>query len=159
MSHAKTCRQCGAEVALTRLPRAQGEDSGVRVEIEGMPAYLCARGHKRFLTPDFPLHLIEKLLNADGTFSAPHANKRGLIRKRYHCPGCGGDMPAESGRHASARHRIEFSDSATVDVALTLPLYRCARCEHDVLHPRQEVQRALMDAAASAFRSANVPPG
>jgi len=159
MSGAKTCRQCGSEVALTRLEHVQGEKTGVRVEFEGMPAYSCARGHRRFLTPDFPMRLIERLLKADGALAAPHAVKKGLIRKHYHCPGCGGELGAEPGTHASARHNVALSESAPFDVGLTVALFRCGACGRDCLHPADEVRTALMEAAADAFRAANVPPG
>ena len=159
MSGAKTCRQCGTEVALTRLERVQGENAGIRVEIEGLPAYACTRGHRRFLAPDFPLRLIERLLQVDGAFAGPHAVKKGLIRKHYHCPDCGGELTGESSTHASTRHSIEIHQSAPFDVALTVPLFRCASCERDLLHPPEEVRGALMEAAGNAFRAANVPPG
>lgn len=64
MTTAKTCKHCGAELALARLEVLRGEESGVTLSIGGMPAYACAKGHKRFLTPDFPMRLIDSLAKA-----------------------------------------------------------------------------------------------
>ena len=159
MNSAKTCRQCGTEVALTHLERIHGENTGIRVEFEGLPAYACARGHRRFLTPDFPMRLIEQVLKPDGAFAGPYAVKKGLIRKHYHCPGCGGELSGEPGVHASNTRSLQIQESAPFNVALTIPQFRCAKCERDILHPEQEIRGALMEAAANAFRAANIPPG
>ena len=85
--------------------------------------------------------------------------KKGLLRKHYHCPDCGGELAAASETHATAMRKIEIQDSAAFDVGLTVPQFRCASCARDVLHPQEEMRGALMEAAASAFRAANIPPG
>jgi hypothetical protein len=159
MSGAKTCRQCGNEVALTRLERVQGETAGVRVEIDGLPAYSCARGHRRFLSPDFPMRLIEQLLRAEGALSGPQAVKKGLLRKHYYCPSCGGELTGAANAQATSTRSIEIQESAPFEVGLTIPQFRCATCARDVLHPQEEVRSGLMEAAAGAFRAANIPPG
>lgn len=159
MSGAKTCRQCGNEVALMRLERIEGENTGIRVEMEGLPAYSCARGHRRFLTPDFPMRLIEQLVKTDGVFTGAHAVKKGLLRKHYHCPGCGGELTSASETPATAKRKIEIQDGAAFEVGLTVPQFRCASCARDVLHPEEEMRGALMEAAATAFRAASIPPG
>ena len=159
MATARTCRQCGAEVALTHLGRFEGEDSGVRVALEGLPCYHCVKGHKRFLTPDFPIRLVDTLLKSEGVFEAPAAVKKGLLRARYHCPGCGAELTRESGSHAGTQRSLDLQGSATFEVALQVALYRCPGCGKDASHPTEEVEGAVMRAAANAFRAADIPPG
>jgi len=158
MSSAKACKQCGADLALACLDAMRGEDAGVSVTIEGMPAYQCVQGHKRFLTADFPMRLIDSLAKGD-TPDFPIARKKGLLKKRYHCPGCDGELPAGAERHASLARRLTLEDSTEFDASVAVPLYRCASCGGEAMHPTDEMTNALMNAAAQAFRSGGIPPG
>lgn len=158
MTTAKSCKQCGAELALARLEAMRGAESGVTLSIEGMPAYACAKGHKRFLTPDFPLRLIDSLAKA-ATPDLPVAQKKGLLKKRYLCPGCGGELPDEAGTHATLERALALKDSAPFNATLSVPLYRCGGCGVSAMRPGAETTNALMKAAAQAFQSAGIPPG
>jgi len=158
MTAAKSCRQCGAELALARLDAMRGEESGLALSIEGMPAYTCVKGHKRFLTADFPLRLIDSLAKADAP-NLPMAQKKGLLKKRYLCPGCGGELPDEAGTHATHEHALALKDSAPFSATLSVPLYHCSGCGVAAMRPGDEMTNALMKAATQAFRSAGIPPG
>ncbi len=158
MTTAKTCKQCGAELALARLDAMRGEESGVALSIDGMPAYACDKGHKRFLTADFPMRLIDALAKAE-TPDLPVARKKGLLRKRYLCPGCGDALPDEAGTHTTLERSLALKDSAPFNTTLSVPLYRCAGCGAAAMRPGEEMTNALMKAAAQAFQSAGIPPG
>jgi uncharacterized protein with PIN domain len=156
---ATVCRQCNADVELTRLGRVEGEDSGVHIAIEGLPALDCANGHKRFPTPEFPLKFIEQMMNADGLITAEPAVEKGLFRKHAHCPSCGKELPAEAGSTSSHQVELSLPDNEPVAVELALPTYRCPGCQQEVTLPKKSVERGVMQAVANAFRSANIPPG
>lgn len=158
MTTAKTCKQCGAELALARLDAMRGEESGVTLSIDGMPAYACDKGHKRFLTPDFPMRLIDSLAQAE-TPELPVARKKGLLKKRYMCPGCDGALPDEVGTHATLERSLALKDSAPFNATVSVPLYRCGSCGVAAMRPGEEMTNALMKAAANAFQSAGIPPG
>ena len=158
MTTAKTCTQCGAELALARLDVMRGEESGVALSIDGMPAYACVEGHKRFLTPDFPVRLIDSLANAKAA-DLPVARKKGLFKKHYLCPGCGGGLPDEAGTHATLERALELKGSAAFSATLSVPLYHCASCGVAAMRPGEEIASALMKAAAQAFQAAGIPPG
>jgi len=158
MTTAKTCKQCGADVALARVEAMRGEDAGVALSIEGMPAYSCVNGHKRFLTADFPMRLIDSLATAE-TPDLPVAQKKGLLKKRYLCPGCGDELPPEPGTHATLERKLALKDSAAFNATVAVPLYHCGGCGVAAMHPGDEMANALMKAAAQAFQTAGIPPG
>jgi hypothetical protein len=158
MTTTKTCKACGADLALARLESLRGQESGVTLSIEGMPAYSCVNGHKRFLTPDFPMRLIDSLTKAE-TPDLPVAQKKGLLKKRYVCPGCGGELPNEPGTHATLERSLTLKDSAPFSAMVAVPLYHCAGCGQAAMHPGDEMTNALMKAAAQAFQSGGIPPG
>jgi hypothetical protein len=153
------CRQCNADTELKRLGRLEGEDSGIHIAIEGLPALDCTNGHTRFPTPEFPLQFIETMMNSDGLITAEPAVEKGLFRKRTYCPGCGKELPAEAGDTSSHQVQVTLPDSDPVAVELAVPVQRCAGCNQEITLPKSGVERGVMQAVANAFRSANIPPG
>ena len=89
VSAPKRCSRCQGDLAPTVLEPFCGEDSGVRMSVEGLPALACPEGHRRFLAPDFPNHLMDALLAGEPLLPVPAAGQKGLLRKRLHCTGCG----------------------------------------------------------------------
>jgi hypothetical protein len=158
MTTAKSCKQCGADLALARLEAMRGEEAGVALSIEGMPAYACVKGHRRFLAPDFPLRLIDSLAKLDAP-DLPVARKKGVFKKRYLCPDCGGTLPDEAGSHAMLERTLTLLDSTPFSAKVSVPLYRCGGCGVAAMHPGEDTTNALMKAAAQAFQTAGIPPG
>lgn len=156
---ANICRQCSADAEIKRLDRVEGEDSGIRIVIEGLPALNCANGHKRFLTPGFALEFIERTMTSDGILTAEPAVEKGLFRKRAHCPACGSQLPDEVAD--ASRHQVEvrMPDFEPVTVELAVPVYRCPSCSQQPTLPKAGVERGVMQAMANAFRSADIAPG
>ena len=153
------CRQCSAEVQETRLGRVEGEDSGIRVTIEGLPTVVCGNGHKRFPTPDFPLQFIQRILASDDLVRVKPATEKGFLRKHLHCPDCGETLPGDSHGTSSGRAELELPDGAPATVELAIPTHRCPKCSKEATLAEATVAKAVMQACANAFRSADIPPG
>jgi hypothetical protein len=152
------CRQCNADTAPLRLGRLEGEEHGVHIVIEGLPALDCSNGHKRFPTPEFPLEFIQRMLGEEGLITAEPAVEKGLFRKRRLCPDCGTELPGEPNGQSTHQAMVEVPDSEAVSVELSLPVQNCG-CGRAVTLPKSEVERGVMQAVAKAFRSADIPPG
>lgn len=156
---ANICRQCSADAEVTRLGRVEGEDSGVRIVIEGLPALDCTNGHKRFLTPEFPLEFIGQVMQSDGLITAEPAVEKGFFRKRAYCPGCGKELQADYSDTSSHQAEVAMPGNGPVKIELALPLCRCPGCQQEITLPKDSVQRGVMQAMSNAFRSAEIPPG
>jgi hypothetical protein len=153
------CRQCSADTELKQLGRVEGDDSGIHIAIEGLPALECTNGHKRFPTPEFPLQFIEEMLKNDELITATPAVEKGLFRKRAHCPKCGTELPSETGDTSTHQVNVTVPDVEPVAVELAVPIYGCPKCSEHPTLPQAMVQRGVMQAMANAFRSADIPPG
>lgn len=151
------CRQCNADTTPLKLGRVEGEDSDIRIIIEGLPALDCSNGHKRFPAPDFPLEFIQRMLAEEGLITAEPAVEKGLFRRRRLCPGCGEELGGDGAR-STHEASISLPDTAPVRVELSLPMQRCG-CGREVTLPKTQVERGVMQAAANAFRNAEIPPG
>ena len=55
----RRCMQCKGEMTMTVLDPIAGEDQGVGMRIERMPAMRCPEGHKRFVAPEFAVRMME----------------------------------------------------------------------------------------------------
>lgn len=156
---ANVCRQCSADTTPIRIDRLTGEDGGVTIVIEGLPALDCANGHKRFPTPDFPLEFVQRLTDTDGLLTAKPAVEKGLLRKHPHCPECKQKLPEAPEGESRQRAEVAMTDHAPVVVELSLPLFRCPGCKQEATLPSSGMERGVMQAVANAFRSAEIPPG
>src|SRR3989338_422431 len=91
---AKPCSVCRKEVSATAVEGMAGEEADVRMSIEGMPVFACAEGHRRFVTPDFAIQLMQALHGQGPVAPLPAAVQKGLLRKRLHCAACGKELGA-----------------------------------------------------------------
>jgi hypothetical protein len=151
------CKLCHGEMALRALDAMAGEEHGVRMSIEGMPAMQCPEGHKRFVAPDFAVKFLEALLAEDKLVPLEPAAQKGLLRKHACCPGCGAELPGNGGR-VEAKRVLELDGLNAFGVQLELPKFRCPGCGRESLPPQKSVLDGLMKASANAFRSAQVDP-
>lgn len=155
----QTCKRCSSDVALAKLDPFSGEDAGVKLTIEGMPAYVCTRGHKRFLYPEMPARLMEALMKSDNAFGAPPATEKGFLMKHLHCPGCKAQLPKEPASRATLNRTLELKNTPPFSVSIEVPQWRCTECGKDAVGPADKLGPSVMQAGAMAFRGADIPPG
>ena len=153
------CTQCDSEMKLTLLGPIEGEEHGVHMKIEGLPALQCANGHARFVEPEFPSKLLDELLAAPQLVPLDAAQKKGLLRKRYCCPACGEALDTHEAGRVEADRSMAFDGVSRFGVHVDLPSYRCASCGHECVEPLDTMVGDLMKASAHAFRSAQIAPG
>ena len=153
------CTQCDAEMTLTPLPPIEGEEHGLHMKIDGLPALRCANGHTRFVAPTFPSMFLEQLLSAPDLVPLDSAAEKGFLRKRYCCPSCGEVLDTHDAGRVHADHSMAVDGLRPIAVHVELPAYRCTSCEHECVEPRDTMVSDLMRASAHAYRSAQIAPG
>jgi len=150
------CKLCHGEMALRSLDPMAGEEHGVRMSIEGMPAMQCAQGHKRFVAPDFAVKRMQALVAEDKLVPLDVAAEKGLLRKQYCCPACG--QALEGGGSVEAKRVLQLNGLEAFGVQVELPKLRCPSCGRESVPPEKAMVDDLMKASANAFRSAAVEP-
>jgi predicted RNA-binding Zn-ribbon protein involved in translation (DUF1610 family) len=153
------CTQCDSEMRLTLLGPIEGEEHGVHMKIEGLPALQCANGHTRFVEPTFPMKLLDGLLAAPALVPLDAAGKKGLLRQRYCCPACGEVLDTHDAGRVETDRSIELDGLSRFGVHVDLPSYRCPSCGHECVEPHEAMVNDLMKASAHAFRAAHITPG
>lgn len=153
------CTQCDAEMTLMPLPPIEGEEHGLHLKIDGLPALRCPNGHKRFAAPTFPSMFLDRLLSAPDLLPLDSAAEKGFLRKRYCCPSCGTVLDTRGAGRVHGDHSLRVDGQQPVAVHIDLPAYRCTSCGHECVEPRDTVVSDLMQASAHAYRSAQISPG
>jgi len=151
------CKECKGVMSLRALEPIDGEQHGVHMRIEGMPAMQCAEGHKRFVAPEFAVKMMEALM-AEKLVPLDGAKQKGLLKKRYCCPGCGQELGADAHGRVETRRVLEMKGLEAFGVQVDLPKYRCAACGRESVEPRDAMVDDLMKASVQAFRAAEVAP-
>jgi hypothetical protein len=154
----KRCSRCQGGLGLAVLEPFSGEESGVRMRVEGLPALECAEGHRRFLAPDFPNHLMEALLSGEPLVPLPGAAQKGLLRKRLHCASCGEPLDAQPAGEVEALRVLEVKGSSPFGVRVEAPKFRCTACGKENALPERTLFDALLKASVNGFRAARIDP-
>ncbi|MFN3565729.1 MAG: hypothetical protein ACK4V1_07075 [Burkholderiaceae bacterium] len=154
----KSCAICRQPVEPARIDEVTGEEKELAVTLRGMPVLVCGNGHRHFVSPDFPLRLLDHVTELDEP-KLPAGAEKGLIVRHFVCSDCGGELQAKPDH----RHTFSFDvqlpriDAFTVD--LTTPVYRCSRCGREQLHSLRSLRKLTPAALAHAFKAARIPHG
>jgi len=152
----KPCRECGSATKVTTLGSFRGEEGTVAVIVNGMPALVCAKDHKRFLYPDFVTRLMDFVADPEQVAPQPPAVKRGLFKKRYYCSGCDAELPAVPTGKSERGLDASFKNAALFKVVVQVALYKCDGCGREQVLSNEDVAGSAFKAVAHGFRAADV---
>ena len=152
----KPCKACGSEVKVSALDSFRGEEGSVAVRVDGMPALVCAQGHKRFLYPEFVARLIDLVADAEQVAPQPPALKRGLLRKRHHCSACDAELPAAASGNVERELEASFRNADSFKAMVRIALHKCAGCGREQVLSNDEVSEQALKALTHGFRAADI---
>lgn len=153
----KPCAKCKGEMKAVQLEAFHGEDGGVKLTIQGMPAVACDQGHRRFLYPEFAALVMDFVNDPDHYDIAEQGVKKGLFRKHYHCPGCGKELPEAASAAKRVEHEAQIKHADPFKVGAEVPVFRCG-CGRESMHAREEVAHLAFKAIGHAYRSIDIHP-
>jgi hypothetical protein len=157
-SATKACKTCGGETKVTTLGAFRGESGPVALMVSGMPAVVCAQGHKRFLSPRFVAALMDFVSDAEEAAPQPPATQRGLFRKRFHCHSCDAELPAVPGRKSDRTLDASLEGAAPFKVVVQVALYKCESCGTEQVLSNKEVGDNAAKALAHGFKAEDIHP-
>jgi hypothetical protein len=152
------CSKCKGEMTVKTLDAFSGEDGALKVTIHAMPAAVCGQGHRRFVYPLFAGSLMDMMMDEEAYQFAPAAVKKGLFTKRYHCPGCGQELPGSPTGSQSREATAEFKNADPFKFVVDVPLYKCAGCGKECIRSAEETGKLAMSATGNAYRAADIHP-
>ena len=151
----RRCPICKSETSPAKLPSATGAEPPLEVTLRGLPVLQCTQGHRLFALADFPLLLLDHLLEQDEP-KFPVSQAKGLLVKHYSCSKCGSALGSGDDRPHTFHVDVELPELPAFAVDLTLPVSHCSQCGRDQLHSLKELKSHTPAALAHAFKSAQL---
>lgn len=156
MADTINCRQCSTPVRRQTIGNITGEEGILRVTVGDFPALVCERGHRRFITRDFPVQLLGHVSGIKT--GLPVAKKQGLLFKKLHCSQCDVLLGADSATRTFTSGTT-IGDAA-MQIELALQVQVCPACKCEQLRDGDAVAGLASTALAHAFQGAEIrPPG
>jgi hypothetical protein len=153
---AKTsCPICKGAVQPGTLPEISGQEGPLALKVHHLPVLECPNGHRLFPNPDFPLLLVDQLVEGD-EMKLPASTAKGMLLKQYYCASCGDKLADSVDAQRTFHIDVQMPQLEPFDVELTMPVHRCARCGHEQLHSLKEVRSRTPAALAHAFKAAAI---
>jgi len=152
------CKTCGSETKDTTLGSFRGEAGPVAVIVSGMPARVCASGHKRLLSRGFVARLTGLVADAEAVAPQPPATRRGLFSKRYHCHGCDAELPVTPAKKSERVLDATFKNLAPFKVIVQVALHKCEGCGAEQVLSNKDVADNAAKALAHGIRAEDIHP-
>jgi hypothetical protein len=154
----RPCVRCRGNTQPVVLDSAAGDAEPLALSVHGMPVLACEQGHRQFVDPQFPVWLIEHIVEEDAPRLPAGKEKGMLFFKHFYCCDCGADLAAQPDHRETFPVDVQLRDLRAFKVELTLPVYRCTACSKEQLHSLKELRTQAPQALAHAFRAAEIPP-
>ena len=154
----KPCSKCKGEMSAKTLDPFSGDEGGLSLTVNGMPALICEQGHKRFIHIEFAATLMDMIVNPESFSSIPSATKKGLFKKHYHCPHCGKELPESPTGHKKLEIAAEIKKAEPFKVVVEVQVIRCDGCDKESLHSAEETGKLAFKALDHAYRSIDIHP-
>ena len=155
-SRSKPCKECGSETTVATLSPFGGQEGPITVTVHDMPAVVCARNHRRFLSAEFVAMLLDFAADPERIGRYPSAARRGLVKKHYHCSGCDAELPAVSARTSELVLDATLPNAAPFKIVVGIALQICERCGREQVRSSDELSDSVFKAMAHGFRAADV---
>jgi hypothetical protein len=140
------------------LDTFHGEVGGVKLSFHEMPCVICEQGHKRFVHVGFAAELMDLMMSSETYGSVPSAVKKGLFKKRYHCPGCDMELPGSPTGHQRQEVTAEIRKAQPFKVLAEVPVFRCGGCGKESILSVEETAKSAFKATDQAYRSIDIHP-
>ena len=151
----RKCRVCKAVLTARTLPEIAGEEGPLAVKVHGLPVLECPNGHRHFAHADFPLQLLDRLVEQDEA-RLPASTTRGVLFKQHHCSSCGEKLTESANKPHTFHLDVALPQCSRFDVELTVPVHRCSHCGHEQLHSLKDLRHRTPAALAHAFKGAAI---
>lgn len=150
------CSICSGAMELKAIPALSVEEAPLRLSVEGMPAYECAKGHRMPVHRDFLVWLIREVRGLQSRVLA--GKESGMIFKKYSCGACATELGAKVERRDAIAADVAYPDAPGFRLAVELPFYKCPACGKEQLRSEKMLQGgAVPNAVASLNDAAKFP--
>jgi hypothetical protein len=151
----KHCARCSGACEARVLASVSGEDAPLKLTVHGMPALVCAKGHKAPVHGDFMIWLIQELRARESQFVA--GKEQGMIFKKHLCGDCGKELASKSERRQTFPFDLTYENTQPFKIEIELPLYKCAGCGTEQMRSAKDLHDHIPAAMVGINDAAGFP--
>lgn len=155
----RSCRTCHTATELRKLEPTTGGEKALGVTVHGLNVLVCSNGHKQFIDAEFPLRLLNHLVEEDESKLPAGEEKGVLMFKRFFCHDCGRELEPKPDHRHSFSIRPGLPDQPDLGIELTMAVYHCTGCGKEQLHSLAELRKLTPTALVHAFQAAGIQSG
>jgi len=155
IAEGKPCPLCETPLAARTVSDATGDEAPMRLSLRGVPILACAAPHRYFAGQQFPIWLLNSLVDSE-LEKIPAGVEKGLVFKKYACGECGAVLPSSGGEPRTFTSTLAWKETPGFAVDLTVPVYRCAGCGREQARSAAELGKLLPSALVHAFKAAGL---
>lgn len=155
IAQGRPCPLCEAPLSAQALAEVSGDEAPLRLTLRGLPVLACAAPHRYFVGQQFPIWLLNALLDKE-LANLPAGTQKGLLFRKYACGGCGANLPATAAGSQTFPARLAWKDTPGFSVDMAMPVFRCTACGREQVRSAAELAKLLPAALVHAFKSAGI---
>ena len=149
------CARCSGATQLKALPSVSGEDGPLKLTLQQMPVFACAKDHHAPVHRDFMLWLIQQIRGREGQIAA--GKEEGMLFKKHLCGGCGKELAAKSERRQAFPYELKYEDLAPFKLEMEMPVYKCTGCGKEQVRSTKELHGHVPSAIVGVNDGAGFP--
>ena len=151
----KHCARCSGACEVKVLESVSGEDAPLKLAVHGMPAQVCAKGHKAPVHGDFMVWLIQELRSRESQFAA--GKEQGLLFKKYLCGECGKELAGKPERRQALPFDLAYEGFQAFKIEIDMPLYKSGGCGKEQLPWAKDLDSHIPAAIVAVNDEAGFP--
>ncbi len=149
------CARCSNACELKTLASVSGEDGPLKLTLQAMPIFECAKGHKAPVHGDFMIWLIREIRAREAQIAA--GKEQGMIFKKHLCGACGKDLAPKPERRQEYSYELKYEETSPFKLELDMPLYKCSSCGKEQLRSTKDLHAHVAQAIVGINDSAGFP--
>jgi hypothetical protein len=155
----RSCRTCHTATSPQPIESMTGNEKALAVTVRGLTVLACSNGHKQFVDAEFPLKLLNQLVEKHEVKLPAGEEKGVLMFKHFYCHDCGRELEPKPDHRHTFTFKPGLPDQSDLEVDLTMAVYQCSGCRKEQLHSLDEVRKLTPAALAHAFQAAGIQSG
>jgi Zn ribbon nucleic-acid-binding protein len=149
------CPLCEVPLEEKTLPEFSGDEAPLRLTIRHFPALACPAPHRYFIGHEFPVWLLNALVEAE-LARIPKGKEQGRVFRKCVCGGCGAALRAAGAEWHTFSSTLAWRETRPFVVDLTVPVVECPSCGMAQARSGAKLAKLVPSALVHAFKAAGL---
>ena len=149
------CARCSGGCELKTLPSVSAEEGPLKLTLQGLPVFACAKDHKAPVHGDFMIWLIQQIRVREPEIVA--GKEEGMLFKKHLCGACGKELASKPERRQAFPYELKYEDLEPFKIQIEMPLYKCTGCDKEQVRSTKDLHGHVPSAIVGINDGAGFP--